>query len=227
MDYSVFIRVIASGNTSYSLQDRSPWALGPNPARDQRALVLFVTRTDKNGTRTLQTIVADSADPLVVANWEITYSTDGWIEKILFSIKLWSGAQAYVADDIIYKTSNGKFYICILGHTNQAPPNATYWTEVLVANLYTDQIDNASDQMEVVIMNDLITGIIELRLEAEYERGADGNFPSTEKSKGYNQADEIDSRLQGAYSALDNDRPQEADEQIQAIMQYALNYGTP
>lgn len=37
----------------------------------------------------------------------------------------WSSATAYVIDDAV--ESGGSAYICILGHTNQVPPNATYW----------------------------------------------------------------------------------------------------
>lgn len=37
----------------------------------------------------------------------------------------WSGATAYVAGDAV--TSNGSSYRCKLAHTNQAPPNVTYW----------------------------------------------------------------------------------------------------
>lgn len=37
----------------------------------------------------------------------------------------WSSATAYVVNDAV--SYNGSSYICILAHTNQAPPNATYW----------------------------------------------------------------------------------------------------
>ena len=37
----------------------------------------------------------------------------------------WSSAVAYIADDAI--SDDGTSYICILGHTNHQPPNATYW----------------------------------------------------------------------------------------------------
>lgn len=37
----------------------------------------------------------------------------------------WSGATAYVIGDLV--SSAGANYYCILGHTNQVPPNATYW----------------------------------------------------------------------------------------------------
>jgi hypothetical protein len=37
----------------------------------------------------------------------------------------WSGATAYIVGDGV--SSGGSSYICILAHTNQTPPNATYW----------------------------------------------------------------------------------------------------
>lgn len=37
----------------------------------------------------------------------------------------WSSATQYYEDNIV--SLNGSSYICILGHLNQAPPNATYW----------------------------------------------------------------------------------------------------
>lgn len=40
----------------------------------------------------------------------------------------WSGATAYVANDAV--SYNGSSYICILGHTNHVPPNATYWNVI-------------------------------------------------------------------------------------------------
>jgi len=38
----------------------------------------------------------------------------------------WSGAEAYIIGDQVL--SGGIRYTCKLGHTNQVPPNATYWT---------------------------------------------------------------------------------------------------
>jgi hypothetical protein len=40
----------------------------------------------------------------------------------------WSGATAYVVGDVV--ASGGNLYRCILNHTNQVPPNATYWVQV-------------------------------------------------------------------------------------------------
>lgn len=232
MNYSVVITAIAKDNTSFTLSDRSPWSLGPNPARNQRALVLFVTRTDKDGVRTPLNITPDVINALTVANWDINISDDGWIEKILFSIKLWNSGQAYVIGDIIYNAADQTFYKCTTGHTNHIPPNLTYWTSLgngiqNPSSLYTSEIANASTQMEVVIMDDLFTGRIELKIEQEFERSSDGSIDSTEKGRGFNEAYEITAQLAGAYSALDNDRPSEAEEQVRSITNYTLRYGTP
>ena len=37
----------------------------------------------------------------------------------------WSGATAYQVGDCV--RSAVVSYVCILAHTNQSPPNATYW----------------------------------------------------------------------------------------------------
>ncbi|UPU00217.1 hypothetical protein J4G48_0020255 [Bradyrhizobium barranii subsp. apii] len=37
----------------------------------------------------------------------------------------WSGATAYAAGDVV--TLSGSSYVCVLDHTNNTPPNATYW----------------------------------------------------------------------------------------------------
>lgn len=42
------------------------------------------------------------------------------------TVQAWSASQAYTAGDVV--TSGGTVYYCLLAHTNQVPPNATYWT---------------------------------------------------------------------------------------------------
>lgn len=44
----------------------------------------------------------------------------------------WSSSTAYVAYDVVYDTVAGVSYVCILGNTNNEPPNATYWSQVVV-----------------------------------------------------------------------------------------------
>lgn len=44
---------------------------------------------------------------------------------VVSGVAAWSGATAYVASDLVVE--GGVNYYCILAHTNQQPPNATYW----------------------------------------------------------------------------------------------------
>jgi hypothetical protein len=46
----------------------------------------------------------------------------------------WNGATAYVAGDLASRL--GVNYYCILAHTNQQPPNATYWYAMPAGDLY-------------------------------------------------------------------------------------------
>lgn len=49
------------------------------------------------------------------------------------SLTAWSAVTAYVVGDLV--SSGGINYYCILAHTNQVPPNATYWY-ALTGNIY-------------------------------------------------------------------------------------------
>ncbi len=44
----------------------------------------------------------------------------------------WSAATNYVYGDLVYNNAGDlKYYVCIVPHINQAPPNATYWVETV------------------------------------------------------------------------------------------------
>lgn len=47
----------------------------------------------------------------------------------------WDSATPYVIDDLV--THGARVYDCILGNTNHVPPNATYWTDVGPAKLWS------------------------------------------------------------------------------------------
>ncbi len=48
----------------------------------------------------------------------------------------WNAATSYNLNDVVYRS--GSFYRCILAHTNQGPPNSTYWsTAPLKSNAWT------------------------------------------------------------------------------------------
>jgi hypothetical protein len=60
---------------------------------------------------------------------EVFVSQDGVLYRINWKHQgAWSGATAYIYGDVVEDA--GSNYLCILGHTNQTPPNATYWVVV-------------------------------------------------------------------------------------------------
>jgi len=74
------------------------------------------------------------------ANWlapTVTIVTSTWTIIGISTVATWSGATAYVIGDKVL--SGGAIYRAILGHTNQVPPNATYWTVVDALPLTKDQ----------------------------------------------------------------------------------------
>lgn len=74
----------------------------------------------------------------------------------------WLSAQAYQVGDCVSRS--GVIYRCILDHTNQAPPNATYWTaETSSGGSYTDE--NAQDAVGGIVA-DTAT------LQLDYDDGA-------------------------------------------------------
>lgn len=213
-----------SNCSSFGIKDFTGYG-GTFTARNLLALVLFITRTDKNGVRTLQTYTPDSADPLVVANWTINSTDDGLIEKILFAINIWNSGVTYATGDIIYNTSDSKFYKATNPGPNHIPPNGSFWAQITTDSLYANELANASTQMVITDQFDINSCRIETKINSEYQRVADNFISGVNWVPEYNQADQMDTLLQSAYSALNNGRPYEADEIIQGMTNYVLNYG--
>ncbi len=48
------------------------------------------------------------------------------------AISTWSNSKTYTVNDMVTYTASGttKWYRCVLGHSNQAPTNTSYWSEV-------------------------------------------------------------------------------------------------
>lgn len=207
--------------SSFHLTDLTPdYGLNGNPSRDERANFLFVTKTDKNGARVLLPVTLDDSDPLVTSAWDVLISLDGLVEKILFSLTLFSISQTYNQGDIFYNTSDGKVYKTknngTIGHT---APNSTYYTLLNVSDLYASEINNASPFMQVVILNDLITGRIEDDIVEAREDETDV-FLNGKYDLAFSKADYLDSMLEGANAALANERQYEAEEIIRGIDNY-------
>jgi hypothetical protein len=198
---------------------------GSYTARNQVALFLFVTRTDKNGVRTPQSVTPGDVNPLTIYTWAVTSTDDGWLEKILFTVNIWNSGTAYVVGDIIFNTADGNLYKCILNHTNHVPPNGTYWVSIPSASLYTNELANVSTQMVITIGNDLNTCRIEDKMRLEYQRIADNFLSTLNSNQDFTEGDNMDSLLNSAYAALKNNRPQEAEEIIRDLTNYQVNYG--
>lgn len=223
MDYIITKDAVQEDVSSFHLTDLSLWSQGGNTARNLRALVLFVTKTDKDGNRTLLTITPNTADPLTVSAWDVAIALDGLVEKILFSVQLYDAGVAYVTDDVVYYTTNGKFYKAKQNSTGQTPTDTTYFLEVPPANLYTNEVLNDTTKMEVDIQDDLITGRLEQVIADEYEAVTDV-FLNGKYSLEFSKADYLDGLLNGALAAMENDRKYEAEEIIRGVENYLLTY---
>lgn len=204
---------------SFVLDDTTVYG-APNDDRVNRANTLFVTKTDKDGVRTLLPIVPNSADPLVVSQWTVSITLDGWIEKLLASVLVYNGVTNYVSGDVLYY--NGVFYKANQAVTGTPPPSAEY-DVITAASLYTDELANTS--IDWAMLDDLITCRTEDKLSGEHERVADDFFASNENTTDYNEADKIDSLLNAAQGALLNGRPADAERIIRGIENYILRYG--
>lgn len=57
-----------------------------------------------------------------------TVTNTSYWEHTSTNYAAWSSTAAYSVGDIVYRASNQTIYRCIQAHTNQGPPNATYWS---------------------------------------------------------------------------------------------------
>lgn len=83
----------------------------------------------------------------------------------------WSSATAYVAGQTV--ASGGVVYLCILGNTNNVPPNATFWTAQsawsvaqIEANLAGT--DNAGNSTQTAAVSCLVDNMEGMSVEARY-----------------------------------------------------------
>ncbi len=84
-------------------------------------------------------------------NWALVTKVDKFS-----SLPAWNNATAYETGDTIIEANVS--YICILAHTNQQPPNATYWKVADVEILNTDESYPVADAdfTEALALFDLI-----------------------------------------------------------------------
>lgn len=220
MDYAITKDAVQEVASSFHLTDLSLWGSGGNPARNTKALALFVTKTDKNGARTLLVTTPDVSNPVTVSAWDVAIAVDGLVEKILFVVNIWASG-TFATNDIIFYSVNSKFYKATQASTGQLPTNATFFVEVPQANLYTNEILNPCVTMVVTVLNDLIVGYIDLALADEYEANTDV-FLNGKYDLKSNKADYLFGLVNGAESALIQGRQYEAEEIVRGIHNYIL-----
>lgn len=212
---------IASDASSFRITDETVYG-GANADRNQRANFFFCPKTDENGNRTLQDLVANTDDPLTVSYWTVTSTLDGWVEKLLASVSLYDAAGYAEAGIVLYY--NGVLYKTKSAvPPSTAPPNGTYYDVISSASLYTTELDN--DSIDWAQQDDLMTSRVEDRLKIEYVRVKDDFIQNKTKYEDYNQADQIDSLIQAAYSALLDAKPQESELIIRGLENYVISYG--
>lgn len=206
---------------SYHITDETVYGTGGNPARNARANVLFVTKTDVNHVRTLQTVTPNSADPLAVDGWDVATELDGWNEKILASVTKHTIGQSYAAAGIVlchlgifYKTKSAV-------PVSTDPPNGTYFDVISAASLYTTELANTS--IEWVIQDELVTSRIEEKINDAWEFYADRFLDNRAQVENYTEADRLDSLLEAAESLFTEGFPDQAERTIRGINNYYLN----
>lgn len=89
------------------------WRQTPNPAEMQLTGNLIATPTSGMYFNDFHPLLTSTGLKSIAPNFD------------LYTYNAWSALTAYVVGDIV--TVSSIRYICILGHTNHTPPNATYW----------------------------------------------------------------------------------------------------
>lgn len=72
--------------------------------------------------------------PATLSGTEWTLNMDYWAEALASyedSAETWLSTTAYVQGDIVFQPDNGLYYMCHTAHTNQEPPNVSYWGELV------------------------------------------------------------------------------------------------
>ena len=140
MGTSTIQRAFAHGEVApsiYGRGDAAPFLFGVKTCRNfvvmrhgglmNRSGSQFIAevKTSSLATYLLPFIFSDEDGILIeVGNLYFRFYQEGG-QIVVSGVTAWSGATAYVVGDLA--SDGGVNYYCILAHTNQQPPNATYW----------------------------------------------------------------------------------------------------
>lgn len=121
------------GNGCFTLRNFLPLPQGP--AR-RRSGTRFTSETKNSDDRSwlLKFIFSnDDAYTLEFGDGYVRFYTDNGLLLLSATPTAWSNATAYVVGDLV--SHLGVNYYCKVAHTNQVPPNATFW-HPLTGNIY-------------------------------------------------------------------------------------------
>lgn len=117
------------------------------------------TKTSAKKSRLLKFVFSSSQTYVIeVGDFYMRFIQNG-AQITTSGVAAWSGATAYVVGDLV--VSGGITYYCIVAHTNQVPPNATYWyalsgsvyeipTPYAVADVFALQFVQSKDVVTIV-----------------------------------------------------------------------------
>ena len=116
-----------SANNTNSLPPSANWTLVTSPGQSK-----WFFYTDRKWNRRLYRVWDNTLQYLNWSTWTTlkavaTNEVEFSIQRVPINvINDWSASTTYVVNDKVY--FGWVTYICILGNTNQTPPNVTYWT---------------------------------------------------------------------------------------------------
>lgn len=133
-DLSEFILMDNTG--VYDAVD-NPTGFGvPNPERNTIALFLYGYKYRANSDDEAL-VLNNSADPLLVSQWDVPISEDGYYYFRMLGIPIWEIATPYAVGDIVYHSS--RYYIALDVSTGVDPlTDPLTWEEI--TDLTTDAI---------------------------------------------------------------------------------------
>lgn len=117
---------LGSGTTSGNLYSKGIRFQNTNPANTAPAVVQIGVLGEYSHFEECEVFQAGVGDGVRLLQFTKAKFEMGNILNADYAINTWSGATAYNVGNKVIRA--GIKYICILAHTNQQPPNATYWT---------------------------------------------------------------------------------------------------
>lgn len=190
----------------------------PNDDRNERGNYLLLSSNDKSGNRTYLTVT--NSTPLSTLSWAFTSTEDGWHQATLLSVGLWNGSDPFVssANDTVFYTVTGLFYVCIQNNTNIAPDSGSgsqYWE--VVTDFTELQQDHGN--IDVIEKNFLIHSRTSLDIADKLYGVLSEDFACKLDLDDASHPLNLIAMLEAAQSKMIDDKGDQADQIIDAIQE--------